>query len=109
MNEEIKRKAYKFDLIMEIFDELPDNKVARQISEILTRLDKDYIPKTVECSRHELTMSINSEYICVVINGHAYRRPTTVDELMGIAMGSQKSAIEKKRNEDHGRQRKGKS
>lgn len=99
MNEEIKRKAYKFDLIMEIFDELPDNKVARQISEILTRLDKDYVSKTVECKRNDLSYSVNSNYICVVVMGQAYRRETSVDELMGIALGSQKSAIQRKRME----------
>jgi|TARA_R110000765_G_scaffold399110_2_gene493619 hypothetical protein len=100
MNEEIKRKAHKFDLMMEIFEEIPDNSMARQIIGVLNRLDKDYSPTTVECKSHQLNISINSEYICVVIDGHSYRRPTTVNELMGISLGSQKGAIEKKRNED---------
>lgn len=99
MSEDVGRKAFKFDVIMEIFNELPDNTIARQILEALERLDADYQQITIECDKNNLTYSVNSEYICVVVNGQSYRRATSVDELMGLASGSLKSAIQKKRME----------
>tara|TARA_R100001510_G_C7639690_1_gene197405 strand:- start:565 stop:771 length:207 start_codon:yes stop_codon:yes gene_type:complete len=63
-------------------------------------MSEDTKKTTIECNKNNLTYSVNSDYICVVVNGQAYRRDTSVNELLGISLESLKSAIQRKRMEE---------